>query len=75
MDDFDQIMSGVELEEPEDVIDFSELDRNELLDLYHSLTKRLLDLGQTIDPKTNEGRETHSQRAAAVVELHKRNIL
>lgn len=74
-DDFDQIVSGIELDEPEDVTDFSELNRNELLEEYHALTKWLLDHGQTIDPNTSEAREVHSRRVAAVVELHKRNIL
>lgn len=74
-DDFFEIVNGLDLTEPEEVVDFSKLPTTELLDIYTTVTQDLLGLGETIHPTTDKGRELHSRRAAMSVELRLRGLL
>lgn len=74
-DDFDWSSLEFELEEPEDVVDVTSLSDVELLDLERDLVEKLRGLHQMIKSSTtDEGREIHSLRAAARIELARRNI-
>lgn len=81
-DDFLDIMEGVELTEPEGVVDVTALSDLELIDLYSNVRQSLLRSDQlTADDRelseiigTEEGREEHSLRVALLVELAKRDL-
>ena len=75
-DPFDDIVAGLELDEtPDNVTDFSALDTVALMDIYQELTQELFAREETMNPRTPQGRELHSRRPPAVVELHNRDIL
>lgn len=58
-----------------DVVDVTSLTTPELLDRFHTLTDKISERGELLRPTTPEGRELHSHRAAARVELAKRGLL
>lgn len=83
MDDpFDQIVAGLDLEEPTDVVDVTALTDLELVDLHANVRQDLLGSKQmTADDRrlshvdsTDEGRRLHSLRIALEVEMHKRGL-
>jgi hypothetical protein len=79
-DDFLAIMEGVDLVEPEGVVNVTALSDLELVDLYANVRKNLLTSGQMMsDTKwnpgsTDEGRSLHSLRAALLAEMAKRDL-
>lgn len=64
-----------EIEWDEGVIVVSELETLELLTLYEEQGQILLDLGEILAPKTQEGRDAHSLYGACKIELVQRGIL
>lgn len=72
-DPFDEIVSGLELDEDTtDVIDMTELSMEELLQIVADETEALMDDGQAIRPRTQQARDSHSLRAAARIEIQRR---
>lgn len=82
MDDpFDQIVAGLDLEEPTDVVDVTTLSDLDLVDLYANVRQDLLgsgqmpaDLKECVVDATDEGRSLHSLRVALEVEMRKRDL-
>ncbi len=75
-DDFDQIVAGLDLTEaePSDVIDVSELDDLDLVDLNAKVRRNLLESRQMLSPTTREGRDLHSLRVAILTQMTKRGL-
>lgn len=82
MDDpFDAIVAGLDLEEPDDVLDVTTLSDLDLVDLAANVRQDLLESGQmpadlkecAIDA-TDEGRRLHSLRVALEVEMTRRGL-
>lgn len=80
-DPFFSIMEGVELTEPEGVVDVTALSDLELVDLYANVRLDLLKSNQMLadsqlSPLTGseEGRALHSLRAAILAEMAKRDL-
>lgn len=74
MSDFESIVEGVELEYPTDFVNYASLTDLELMLAYDSVRTQLLDLKEMINPKTREGRDLHSERAAMLVEINRRKL-
>ncbi len=79
-DPFFAIMEGVELAEPEGVVDVTALSDLELVDLYANVRQNLLKSGQMMSDtrwntgSTDEGRSLHSLRTAILAEMAKRDL-
>lgn len=58
-----------------DVIDVTKLDDEALRSQFNSLTEKIKARREVIEPRTDEGRELHSLRAAMSVELRQRGLL
>lgn len=58
-----------------DVIDFTALSNYELSDRFNSVRDKLLEINEMMAPTTDVGRELHSMRAAAIIEMRKRGML
>lgn len=58
-----------------DVTDVSRLDDASLLNLFNDCNTELGQLREEMEPRTDRGREVHSLRAAARIELARRKIL
>lgn len=76
-DDPNAILADLEsqfedIEEPwaESVRDFSDL---ELSGRFNEVRSRLIELNEMQDPRTEEGRELHSLRAAYLIEMARRH--
>lgn len=75
MDDFDSIVAGLEEEldlDTEDVVDMTTLSIKELLDIATSTEENLLDRLEAVRPRSQWGRDQHSLREAARLELKRR---
>jgi len=73
MDDpFYDIVSNLEIEEPEDLIDVSKLSIQELLSKFDDINNQLFKMGQALKPTNQEARDLHSLRSAIYVEIQKR---
>lgn len=72
MSEFEDIMNGLDLPDPEDVTDVTKLDTVELLVLIDDLEKELIEMGELLHPHTQVARDKHSLRNAAGVERSKR---
>jgi hypothetical protein len=72
--DFDDIVNGLHLEEPEDgeVADITKMSYQELLDIMVATDEDLMNAREARFPKTQWARDLHSLRAAAQIELHRR---
>ena len=72
-DPFDAIVEGLEIEVPEtkSVQDMSKFELGETL---HDTRQKLIDMGEMMIPKTEEGRELHSLRAACLIEMKRRGL-
>lgn len=58
-----------------EVVDVTLLGNEELLGRFHELTRKIQDRHEVLAPRTDEGRELHSLRAAMSVELRQRGLL
>lgn len=76
MTDEDNVRGLLEsLEEPTDVVDLSVMDDLELLGYHQGIRKALYDLDEMHgEPRSDEGRELHSRRAACMIELSRRGL-
>jgi hypothetical protein len=73
MDDpFYDIVSSLEIQEPEDLIDVSKLSVQELLSQFDDINNKLFEMGQALKPSNQEARDLHSLRSAIYVEIQKR---
>jgi len=71
MPEFDDIIAGLELEAPEDAVDYTQLDRLELIRLKARLEVELTDLMEVRYPRTDRGHEIHSELTAVEQALKK----
>ncbi len=76
-DDFENMMSEMfgedtEPEIPDDVLDLTRLDLDELNQLRTEVDEALTALGEIFTVNTLGGREMHSRRAAIQIEISKR---
>lgn len=62
------------LEEPNDIVDVQALSTMELLTYHQAIRKQLYELGEMLEPRTDKGRDLHSQRTACIIELRRRNV-
>jgi len=70
MDDpFDDIIAGLDFEEPKDVIDVSQMSTVDLLTMFYELNLELFGRGEGLRPHSQEARDKHSLRNAIQVEL------
>ena len=72
-DDFDDIVSGLDFDIPEDIIDVSQMSIEELLEKLDYLNETLFEMNEALNPKTQNARDMHSLRNAVQVELSKRS--
>jgi hypothetical protein len=73
-DPFDSIVQGVDLEEPEDVVDVQKLSDIEVVDMLGDLDASLLNSGNLLRNRTDYVREQHSLRAALLIEMQRRGL-
>jgi hypothetical protein len=77
--DFEALAAEMEAEfgDPNDtdVVNVQRLDTEGLSARYHDVTNELLEMGEALKPRTAEGRELHSLRAALWVEMTHRGLL
>ena len=71
-DDFESIIEGLEIEEPDDVVNVQELSTEELINYKIRLEKELFEREEALNPKTQRGRDAHSLRNAVNLELDRR---
>ena len=73
MDEFDDIINGIEIEVDEtEIVDVSRMDTVALIELKQDLDNHLMDSEQALRPITQDSRDAHSLRNAVQVELAKR---
>lgn len=58
-----------------EVVDVTKFGDEELLSQFHSITREIKNRHEVLAPRTDEGRELHSLRAAMSVELRQRGLL
>lgn len=73
-DDFLNIIDGLEIEEPTDVIDVTTLDNKGLADKLFEIEEKIKANEWILHPNTQESRDLHSLRNAIQVELSKRGL-
>lgn len=73
-DIFAGMMAELDIVEPTDVVNVALLDEVELSSRYNSCKQKLFELGEMLHPKTQQGRDLHSERAAYLVELRRRGM-
>ena len=59
-DDFDSIVAGMSFDIPDDIVNVSEMSIEELVTTLDNLNEELFDMGEALDPKTQESRDKHS---------------
>lgn len=80
-DEFDAIVAGISIEEPDDTLRVDQLDDFELVTAYRDNRRLLLTSGQmvadlpTTHHSTQAGRDLHSERTALIVEMRKRGLM
>lgn len=72
---FAGLMAGLDLQEPVDTVNVALLDEVELSKRYNAVKQSLLERGEMLNPKTQEGRDLHSERAAYLLELRRRRMI
>ena len=72
-DDFDDIVSGLNFDIPNDIIDVTKMSISELVDKLDELNEKLFEMHEALNPRTQEARDMHSLRNALQVELSKRS--
>lgn len=73
-EEFERLMEGLDLTVPVNVEVVTLLDEVELSRRFNSVKQELLQRGEMISPKTDTGRELHSQRTAYILEMRKRGM-
>lgn len=76
-DIFDDLMSDMGdlfADVDEEAEDLSRLDSPALVDIIYKLTEELLQMGQGLNPTTQEARDMHSRRNACQVILRERGV-
>lgn len=82
-EDFNALIEGLDLQEPDDVVDVSKLSDIELSNVFHDARERLKAMGEMLSDLENtfatkagsdEARELHSLRLACLLELRKRGM-
>lgn len=58
-----------------DVLDVTTLDTHDLMTRFHAIERELRDLQELHFPRTREGRDLHSKRAAFQLELRNRHLM
>lgn len=79
VDDFEQIVAGLGLEEEADrfIADtksVKDMSGFELGETFQDTRQKLIEIGEMMVPRTDEGRELHSLRAACLIELKRRGL-
>ncbi len=80
-DPFDDIVAGLDIEEPDDVLDIRSLSDWDLVEMSANVRRELLDsdqmygdLQESTAVATPEGRDLHSLRVALLVEMNRRGL-
>lgn len=75
-EEFNKLMAGITLDLPDarDIVNVSLLSDVELSSRYNQCRQDLLAIGEMMEPKTDKGRELHSERAAYIVEMRRRRM-
>lgn len=73
MDNFEDIVSGIQITEPEEVYDVTKLSDETLFLELARLEDELFHMGEALKPKTQKARDLHSERNAIWVEIHRRS--
>ena len=68
----EEVFEGVDSAE---IINVTALSTYDLVALYNEQDEILLGLGEVLHPTTQEGRDSHSLRAACRIELSNRGVL
>lgn len=74
-DIFAGMMADLDLQEPTDIVNVALLDEVELSKRFNAVKQQLLERGEMLKPKTQEGRDLHSERAAYLLELRRRRMV
>lgn len=76
-DPFDAIVADLDfaIETPEDVVDATALSDPDLAVTLSRCKQELLKLGEMLSPRSERGRELHSERVSLVVEMRRRKLL
>lgn len=74
-DAFRALMQDVDIPIPTDVVNVSLLDEAELNKRFTFCKQELYEMGEMLRPKTERGRELHSERAAYLVEMRRRGMV
>lgn len=73
-DDFASLAAQLaDITPPTDVIDFTGCTWGEMATHKHRIEERLYELKEMLSPRTDEGRELHSERAALIVAMRQRS--
>jgi hypothetical protein len=72
---FAGLMADLDLQEPTDVVNVALLDEVELSRRYNAVKQALLEKKEMLHPKTQEGRDLHSERASYLLEMRRRRML
>jgi hypothetical protein len=70
--DFEDIIAGLEIDQPDDIVDVTALSIKELLKLIHEADETLMDAQQARYPTQQWARDLHSLRNAAQLEYRRR---
>lgn len=72
-DDFNDIVEGLMLETPSDVLDVTTLQMSELAIKRSKIIDELTDRGEVMNPRTQSGRDLHSLLQAIRIEIGRRS--
>lgn len=72
-DDFNDIVEGLMLETPSDVLDVTTLQMSELAIKRSKIIDELTDRGEVMNPRTQRGRDLHSLLQAIRIEIGRRS--
>lgn len=75
-DQFRALTEGLDAEipPPTDVVSVCMLDELGLSRRFNEVRQALLNMSEMVDPKTEKGRELHSERAALIIEMRRRGM-
>jgi len=72
-DDLRALIDGLGIQEP-DVIPVGQLSERALIERYQRVQRELASRGELRDPRTEEGKELHSQHGALLIEMVRRGL-
>ena len=75
MTDFDLIIQDLDIRIPQDVQDFSLMNKFELINEFNKIKKELYKLNEMVEATSEQGRELHSKYYAVLSQLKKQNML